>query len=163
VTSVIPLFSCSRCYISLSMSIRSAYRSTPGYLAVPLALLTSAVAAVALATLGTFAKLFFLEKFHRPGAGDLGETILLVFFVTPSIAILGFVICFSILVSWHHSTSWRSPTFAFALGAVLVWVWAHDFGGIGIAPFVPGAVAWLATCWFLRRRSGAHSDRVLQA
>ena len=160
-TNVIPLFICSRCYI-VSMSVGTAYRRVPGYLAVPLALLASAVVAVTLATLGTVAKLFFLEKFHRPGARDLGEAILLVFFATPSIAIFGFVICFSILVNWHHSTSWRSPTFAFALGAVLVWVWAHDFGGVGIAPFVPGAVAWLATCWFLRRRSGAHSDRFLE-
>jgi hypothetical protein len=143
------------------MSIQSVYRRMPDYRAVPLALLASAVVALTLAALGAVTLDFLLGKFHRPG--DLGDAILAFFFVAPSVAVLAFVSCFSILINWHRATSWRAPTFAFALGAILVWVWAHDFGGIGFAPFVPGTIAWLVSCWFLHRRSSSHSEHVLQA
>ena len=133
----------------------------PSYLAVPLALLASAVVALALVALGVFALDFLLDKFHR--GDDLDHAILAVFYAAPSIAVLGFVSCFSILVNWHHATSWRSPTFAFVLGAILVWVWPLDFGGIGVAWYMPGTVAWLVSCWLLRRKVSAHSDHVLQA
>ncbi len=160
-TRVVPLFLWARCYISLSMSIQSVYRRMPAYLAVPLALLASAVVALTLAALGAATLNFVLGKFHGPG--DLGDGILAWFFVAPSIAVLAFVSCFSILINWHHPTSWRAPTFAFALGAILVWGWAHDFGGIRIAPFVPGAIAWLVSCWLLRRKVSAHSEHVIKA
>ena len=116
-----------------------------------------------LATLGAVGKLFLMEKFNQPGADDLGVVILRLLFATPGLAILGFVSCFSILVNWHLPASWRTPTFAFALGSLLVWVWARDFGGIGYLPFIPGAIAWLISCWFLRRNSRSPSEHVLQA
>jgi hypothetical protein len=94
---------------------------------------------------------------------DLDNAILGVFFVAPSIAVLAFVSCFSILVNWHHETSWRTPTFAFVLGAVLVWIWPLDFGGIYFAWYLPGAVAWLVSCWFLHRNASSRSGHVLQA
>lgn len=134
----------------------------PDYLAIPLALLVSAVAALALAVLGEALLDSLLEKLlHRPS--DLGLALLVWFCAAPSIAILGFVFCFSILVNWHHAASWLAPTFAFALSAILVWVWARDFGGIGFAWYVPGTIAWLVSCWFLHRKSISHSDHVLQA
>jgi|SRR5271166_904147 len=159
-TRVVPLFLCSRCYISPEMSIRSAYRRMPAYFAVPLALLASAVAAVTLAALGTAALVFLLGRFVR--SDDLDNAIFGFFFVAPSIVVLAFVFSFSILVNWHHETSWRTPTFAFVLGAILVWVWPLGFGGIGFAWYLPGAIAWLTSCWFLQRRSISHSKHVLQ-
>jgi hypothetical protein len=116
----------------------------PDCVAVPLALLASAVAAVTLAALGAATLDLLLGRLRR--SDDLDDAILAVFFVAPSIAVLAFVFCFSILVNWHHATSWRTPTFAFVLGAILVWVWPFDFGGIGVAWYVPGAIAWLVSC-----------------
>jgi hypothetical protein len=141
------------------MSIQSAYRKMPVWLAMPAALLASAVVAMTLASLGAAALDFIFGKFHKPG--DLGDAILVVFFVAPSIAVLAFVFCFSILLSWHHTTSWRAPTFAFALGAILVWLWAHDW--VGLIPFVPGTVAWLISCWLLHRNASAHHKHVIEA
>jgi len=132
------------------MSIQSAYRRMPAYFAVLLALLASAVAAVTLAAVGTATLIFLLGRFHR--SDDLDDAVLGFFFVAPSIAVFAFVSCFSILVNWHHATSWRTPTFAFVLGSILVWVWPLDFGGAGFAWYMPGTVAWLVSCWLLRRR-----------
>jgi len=133
----------------------------PVYLAIPLVLLVSAVAALTLAVLGGATLVFLLGKIHGPG--DLGDAMLAFFCAAPSIAVLVFVSCFPILVNWHHDTSWLAPTFAFALGAVLVWVWAHDFGGIGYAWYVPGTIAWLVSCWLLRPKLSSPSEHVIEA
>jgi len=143
------------------MSIRSVYRRMPAYFAAPLALLASAAVALMLAFLGAVALDFIPGKLH--GQGDLGDGILVVFFAVPSIAVLAFVSCFSILVSWHHATSWRAPTFAFVVGYILVWVWAGGFGEIGFAYYVPGTIAWLLSCWFLHRSASAHTEHVIEA
>ena len=133
----------------------------PVYLAIPLVLLVSAVAALTLAVLGGATLVFLLGKIHGPG--DLGDAMLAFFCAAPSIAVLAFVSCFSILVNWHHATSWRTPTFAFVLGAILVWVWPLDFGGFGFAWYMPGTVGWLVSCWLLRRKVSVHSDHVIEA
>jgi hypothetical protein len=157
-----PRFPCGRCYISLSMSIKSIYRRMPDSLAIPLALLVSAATALALAILGEALLDSLLGKLlHR--SGDLGLALLIWFRAAPSIAILAFVFCFSILVNWHHPTSWRTATFAFALVAILLWVWARDFGGMGYLWYAPGVAAFLVCCWFLHRKSISHSEHVLQA
>ncbi len=144
------------------MSIQSAYRRMPGYLAIPLALLVSAVAALAFAILGAALLDSLLEKLlHRPS--DLGLALLVWLCAAPSIAVLAFVCCFSILVHWHHSASWRVPTFAFALSAILIWVWPLDFGGAGFAWYMPGTAAWLVSCWLLRRKVSTHSGHVIEA
>src|ERR1035441_1744915 len=143
------------------MSIQSVYRRMPTYLAAPLALVASAVAALTLAVLGEVTLVFLLGKIHGPG--DLGDAMLAFFCAAPSIAVLAFVSCSSILVNWHHATSWRTPTFAFVLGAILVWVWPLDFGGIGFIWYLPGIIAWLGSCWLLHRKSISHSEHVLQA
>jgi hypothetical protein len=147
------------------MSIQSAYRRMPAYFAVPLALLASAVAAVALVALGVLTLDFLLEKFHvadGPGAG------VLIVCAIPNIAVPVFVACFSILINWHHTTSWRTPTVAFALGATLVGVWAPfrmDVNDFLFAPFVlgTGAVAWIVSCWLLHRKLNANSEHVIEA
>jgi hypothetical protein len=140
------------------MSIQSVYRSIPVYLAVPLALLASTVVALALAVVGVVAVGFLLEGLR--GRADLGDALFAFFYAGPAIAFLGFVSCFSFLINWHHATSWRAPTFAFALGAILLWAW--DFGGSGIAWYVPGTIAWLVSCWLLHRNVGAHSEHVIE-
>lgn len=143
------------------MSIRFVYRRIPVYLAVPLAVLASAVAAVTLAFLGVMAVDSLLDAFH--GRADLGDTFLAVFHAGPAIALLSFVICFSILVNWHHPASWRAPTFAFALSAISVWLLSHDFGGIGFAWYIPGAIAWFISCWLFHRNASAHHKHVIEA
>jgi hypothetical protein len=143
------------------MSIRSAYRRMPAYLALPLTLLASTVVALALAVVGVVTVDSLLDEFR--GRSDLGNSFLAVFYAGPAIALLGFVSCFSILMNWHHATSWRAPTFAFALGAVLVWVWAHDFGGIGFAWYLPGILAWLLSSWLLSRNASVHTEHVIEA
>jgi hypothetical protein len=162
VTSVIPLFLCSRCYISLSMSIQSIYRRMPGYLAVPLALLASGVVALAFALVGAYALNFLFGKLFQ-NQDALGYAITAFFLAAPGIGLLAFVFCFSVFINWHHATSWLTPTFAFALGTILVWLWARDFGGVGFVWYLPGTTAWLISCWFLHRRSIPHSKHVLQA
>jgi hypothetical protein len=131
----------------------------PPYLAVPLALLTSAVVALVLAVLGAVTLNLLFDRFHR--LGDLGDAILVAFFAAPSIAVLAFVFCFSMLINWHHPTSWRPPTFAFALGSILLWLWSHDW--IGPVWYVPGTVAWLVSGWLLRRKVNVHSEHVIEA
>ena len=133
----------------------------PVYLAAPLALVASAVVALTLSALGEVTLVFLLGKIHGPG--DLGDAMLAFLGAAPSIAVLAFVSCFSILVNWHHATSWRTPTFAFLLGAILVWVWPLDFGGAGFAWYVPGVIAWLVSCWLLRPKLSSHSDHVIEA
>jgi hypothetical protein len=133
----------------------------PVYVAVPISLLASAVAALALAILGAVVVSYLLDGLN--GRDDLDNAFLAFFYAGPAIALLGFVSCFSILVRWHRATSWRTPTFAFALGAVLVWVWARGFGGIGVAWYVPGAVGWLLSFWFLSRKGAAHTEHVAKA
>jgi hypothetical protein len=143
------------------MSIRSAYRRMPVYLSVPLGLLASAVVALALAVLGVVVVSYLLDGFN--GRDDLDNAFLAFFYAGPAIALLGFVFCFSILVNWHHATSWRAPTFALALGAISVWAWARDFGGIGFGYYVPGTIAWLLSCWFLHKSAGPHPEHAIEA
>jgi hypothetical protein len=144
------------------MSIQGAYRRMPDYFAVPAALLISAVGALGLAVLSAFTLTWVLEIVPHHSDG-LDDAINAFFFVAPGIALGGFVSCFSILINWHHATSWRTPTFALVLGAILIWVWAHDFGGIGFAWCMPGTIAWLVSCWLLHRKSIPYTDHVLQA
>ncbi len=159
-TRVVPLFF-AQCYIRLVMSIRSAYRRIPAYVAVPLALLASAAMALVLAALGVVVVRSLLDGLN--GRDDLDNTFLALFYWGPAIALLVFVFCFSILANWHHATSWRVPTFALALGAISVWAWARDFGGIGFAWYIPGTIAWLLSCWFLHWNTSAHPEHVIEA
>jgi hypothetical protein len=144
------------------MSVQSGYRRMPDYLAAPLALVASAVVALAFALVGAYTLNFLLGKLLQ-NQGDLGYAITAFFLAAPGIALLAFVFCFSVVMNWHHATTWRTPTFAFALGAVLVWVWARGFGGIGVAWYVPGAVGWLLSCWFLSSKGTAHTEHVAKA
>jgi hypothetical protein len=131
----------------------------PEYLAIPLAVLISVIAALMLVGIGAATTGFLLGKFKR--SDDFDNAITAFFFAAPSIAVLAFVFCFSIVTNWHHATSWRAPTFAFTLGSILLWSWAHDW--IGFAWYVPGIIGWLVSCWFLHRKSISHSEHIIQA
>jgi ABC-type proline/glycine betaine transport system permease subunit len=158
----IPLFFALRCYIILRMRIQSYYRRMSDYLAVPLALLASSVLSLALAVLITIPLDFLVEKLlHREN--ELGISLLVWFCAAPSLAVLVFVSWFSILINWHHATTWRTPTFACALGTILLWLWARDFGGIGLAWYAPGIVTWIVCCLLLRRKGAPSTGHVLQA
>jgi len=133
----------------------------PDYLAVPLALLVSAFVALALAVLGGVVVASFLDGLR--GSADLGHSFLAFFYAAPGIGLLAFVSCFSVFINWHHATPWLTPTFAFALGTILVWLWARDFGGVAFVWYLPGTTAWIISCWFLHRRSISHPKHVFQA
>jgi hypothetical protein len=79
----------------------------------------------------------------------------------PSIAIFVFVSSFAFLMSWHRVISWRAPTIAFALGVIAVWMWGHDW--LGVAPFVPGTIAWLVICWLFRGEVSVDNEHVVKA
>jgi O-antigen/teichoic acid export membrane protein len=138
------------------MSIRSVYRNAPDYVAAPLALLASCLVGLILAALGAATFAFLLGKLHH--TDDLDNAIFAFFFVAPGIAILGFVSCFAVLMNWHRPISWRVPTFAFALGITLVWAWGHDW--LGVAPFIPGTVAWLGMCWVSNGKVNTRNEHV---
>jgi hypothetical protein len=144
------------------MSIPNSYRGVSDYLAVPFALLASGVLSLALAVLVTIPLDFVVEKLlHRES--ELGISLLVWFCAAPSLAVLVFVSCFSILINWHHATTWRTPTFAWALGTILLWLWARDFGGVGLAWYAPGIIAWIVCCLLLRRKGISSTGHVLQA
>ena len=133
----------------------------PEYIAVPLAVLVSCILSLALAVLITISLEFFLGKLlHREN--DLGLSLLVWFCATPSLAVLSFISGFSILVNWHHATSWRTPTFAFALGTILVWLYVRGFGGIGFEWYAPATVDWFLCCLILRRKGISSTEHVLQ-
>ncbi len=134
----------------------------PDYLTAALALLVSAIGALALAIVAAFTLASVLERLHHY-SDALGDGIFAFFFAAPSIAIFSFVACFTLLMNWHHVASWRAPTFAFVLGTILVWMWARDFGGIGFVRHLPGISAWLVSSWLLHRKMSTPSQHVIEA
>ena len=142
------------------MSVRGAYLRMPSYSALPAALICSA----ALAVLSGVILMILASVFHF--TDDFVNGLFVAFVAAPSLALFVFVSCFSFAIHWHHPTSWRTPTFAFALGVSLLLSWAHDwlgFNRLGFIAFLPGGVAWLASCWLLHRRRNNFSEHVLQA
>lgn len=154
-----PIFFFPRCYIR-SMSIRSAYRGMPTYLAVPLAVIGSAAGSVALAALGVAIVDFFVQSFHiadGPGAG------VLVVLVALNIAVSAFIGLVSALVNAHHPTSWGTPTLALMFCAALLWV--KEPFDLEFVPFAlgTGLTAWGISCWFLRRKGNLSSGHGIEA
>jgi hypothetical protein len=142
------------------VSIQSGYRRIPDYLAAPLALVVSAIMALALAVLGGVVVDSGLDGLR--GSANLGRSFLAFFYAAPGIGLLAFVFCFSGFINRHHATSWLTPTFAFALGTILVWLWARGFGGVRFAWYLPGTIAWPVSCWLLHRKSISHSEHLCE-
>jgi hypothetical protein len=141
------------------MSLRSIYRDLPDYVGVPLALLASSLVSLIVAALGAVIFAFLRGKLRA--SDDLDNAIIAFFFVAPGIAILSFVSCFAVFMSWHRPIGWRVPTFAFAICVISVWMWGHDW--LGVTPFIPGAVAWLGLCWFSSRKVNTRNEHVISA
>jgi len=130
------------------------------YYAAPVALISSA----ALGLLSGVILVIVLSMFRL--TDDFGNALLVVFVAVPSLALFTFVSCFSLAMHWHHPTSWRAPTSAFALGASVLLLWGHDWLGVnrlGFIAFFPGGVASLVSCWLLHRRPKSHSQHALEA
>src|SRR5215475_2592596 len=126
------------------MSTQSAYRSMPAYMAVPAALICSA----ALAVVSGMILMILASVSHL--TDDFANGLFVAFVAAPSVSLFTFVSCFSFAIHCHHPTPWRTPTFAFALGASLLLLWGHDwlsFNWFGFIAFFPGGVAWLVSCW----------------
>jgi len=141
------------------MGVANVYRRMPQYFALPLAFLASASIAIALSALGVFTTDFLLKEFSGsdgPGAG------VLVVLIALNIAVPGFIAFVSILVNLHHRSSWRIPTIAFLLCIVLIRMLGPF--DLQFAPFVlgTGAVAWIGSCWFLRRKEVVSPKHVFQ-
>jgi hypothetical protein len=131
------------------MSFQTLYRGMSAYLALTVALVSSAVVALTLAALGATMLGFTLGKLHSPG--DLGDGILVIL-TALNIAFPTFVGAFSAMVRWHHRTSPLTPTFAFALGVVLI----RSLGSFSLT-FAPlmlgtGTIVWIICCWLLRKK-----------
>ncbi|MFZ0295800.1 MAG: hypothetical protein WAL52_19470 [Candidatus Sulfotelmatobacter sp.] len=135
------------------------YRKIPTYPAGFLAGLLSSALAVGSAAAGVFVLDFILQRVE--GGIGLGGGVLIVCAV-PNIAIPFFVFAFSALINLHHPTSWPTPTLAFALCAILTWVWIPF--SVGFAPVVlgTGAIAWFVSCLLLRKNEGKKSEHVIQ-
>jgi hypothetical protein len=144
------------------MSIQSGYRAMPDYAALSLAALASLGAALVIAAIGTILLVQIpWSSGHPPG----GVWLFLIVF--PNIAIPSFVSCFSALVNCHHAASWLVRTFASALCAIAIAIW--NPWGMGFGADVvytglgTGAIAWLLSCFFLRRKVSSRSEHVIQA
>jgi hypothetical protein len=142
------------------MSIQSAYRRVPTYFAVPLALLASAVVALALSALAVSTLDFLFKKFDGPEGPGAGVLMIL---IALNIAVSAFIAVVSILVNLHHRTSWPTPTLAFVLCIVLIRIMGPF--DVQFAPIMlgTGAIVWLVSCWFLRRKGISSSEHVIEA
>jgi len=130
----------------------------PDYLATPLAVLASTVVALTFAALGVFKLDFLFKRFNGPDGPGAGVLIIL---VAVNIAVPGFIAVASILVNLRRRTSWQTPTIAFASCIVLIRMLGPF--DVQFAPFMlcSGALAWVASCWFLRRKEIASPEHVL--
>jgi hypothetical protein len=125
------------------------YRRIPALPAFVLATLGAASITVAVTIAGVFAISKGLEHFGQsgPGAGVLVITAI------PNIIVPFFIVALTLLMHFHGRTSWRTPTFAFVLGAVATWIWIGPFDAV-FAPVVlgTGMLAWGISCFVLRRK-----------
>jgi hypothetical protein len=130
-------------------AVLALYRRIPPLPAFVLSTLGAAATAVAITVAGVFAVMKVLDHFGQSG---LGAGILVVTAI-PNIILPSFIAALTLLMHLHGSASWRTPTFAFAVGAVSTWMWTGPFG----ARFAPailgtGALAWGISCFVLRRK-----------
>jgi len=138
--------------------ILSGYRGLPGIFATVLAVLISVCAATGLAALAAFILGFTLQT--PEGASGPGVGVVVVCSI-PIVAIPTFVAALSALIHLHHPTSGLTPSLAFAICAILTWWWMPF--GLTFAPVLlgTGAIAWLISCYLLRKRGGSTPDHAI--
>ncbi len=109
----------------------------------------AAATSVAITVAGVFAISKALDHFGQsgPGAGVLVITAI------PNIILPFFIVALTLLMHLHGRASWRTPTFAFVVGAVATWMWIGPFDAV-FAPAVlgTGILAWGISCLMLRRK-----------
>jgi hypothetical protein len=129
-------------------AILALYRRIPAPLAFVLGTLGAGAISVGITVAGVFAISKVLDHFGQsgPGAGVLLITAI------PNIILPFFIVAVTLLMHLHGKTSWRTPTFAFIVGAVATWMWIGPFDAV-FAPVVlgTGMLAWGITCFVLRR------------
>jgi hypothetical protein len=138
------------------------YRRTPSVGAVLLAAMTAACVAVVSALLVALPIGYLVLR--REGEPSIGGSILALLAV-PNVAIPVFVVVCSLLINLHHRTSWRTPTLAFLVAAVVL-IWLLVPFGIKSAPVQAllgtslgtGAVAWLVSVMLLKKGKSAPED-----
>lgn len=125
------------------------YRRIPALPAFLLATLGAAIVAVGITVAAVFAISKVFENFGQSGpvAGVAAITAI------PNIILPFFIVALTLLMHLHGQTSWRTPTFAFVVGAVGIRVWIGPFG-VFFAPVVFGVavVAWGISCFMLHRK-----------
>src|ERR1700722_173890 len=130
-------------------AILAFYRRIPALPAFVLATLVAAIAAVAIAVAGVFAISKVLDHLGQsgPGAGVLVITAI------PNIILPFFIFALTLLMHLHGRASWKTPPFAFVVGAVATWMWIGPFDAV-FAPVVlgTGILAWGISCFMFRRK-----------
>ena len=130
-------------------AILARYRRIPVLPALVLATLGAAAISVAIAVAGVLAISKVLDYLGQsgPGAGVLVITAI------PNMIVPFFIVVLTLLVHLHGRASWRTPTFAFVVGAVATWMWIGPWDAM-FAPFVlgTGMVAWGISCFMLRQK-----------
>lgn len=133
------------------MKILTLYHRIPSAVAVVL----SGVLAIGAAATLTAVAVFFLDRALTPSSGDMGMGGgVLIIIAIPNVAIPVFVLLFTLLVSWHHATSWLTPTVALALCAVVLWVWTPFPPQFAPVVLGTGVIAWFISVWLLKRTRG---------
>jgi hypothetical protein len=130
-------------------AILALYRRIPVLPAFVLATLGAVAITVIITVAGVFAISKVLDHFGQsgPGAGVLVITAI------PNIILPFFIVALTLLMHLHGRASWRTPTFAFVVGAVATWMWIGPFDAV-FAPVVlgTGMLAWVISCFMLRRK-----------
>jgi len=133
-------------------AILALYRRIPALTAFVLGTLGAAATSLAITVAGVFAISKILDHSGEsgPGAGVLVVTAI------PNIIVPFFIVSLTLLTHLHGRTSWRTPTFAFVVGAVATWMWIGPFDAV-FAPAVlgTGMVAWGMSYFMLRQKSAS--------
>ena len=126
------------------------YRRAPLPLAIAIAIVGAALSSLVCGAAAVFlTDLLLIDKFDGPTG--LGGGILVVL-VALNTAVPAFIVTLTLLVNWHHQTSWLAPTVAF-VSCVLA-IRALGTFDIQFAPFVltTGLLAWIVSCWIVRKK-----------
>src|SRR5260370_25624473 len=121
------------------VEISGFYRRVPGPVAFVVGTLGAGAISAGITVAGVFAISKVLDHFGQsgPGAGVLVITDI------PNIILPFFIVALTLLMHLHGKASWRTPTFAFIVGAVATWMWIGPFDAV-FAPVVlgTGMLAW---------------------
>jgi hypothetical protein len=139
------------------VNILQRYRGIPALAAIIVALMISLLGAIAGGALSAAGAGFLFVRADDP----FGVTGIIPILVGLNVAVPLFVAVFAFLINRHYPTSWRSPTFAFGLCILALWL-VEPFS-IRFAPFMlgTGAIVWLTSCWLLRKKGRSTSPHVV--